>query len=202
MMNQRLYLHFPISVGLLWNFLSCLSWIFPRTHFGLVDPVSDAEDKIDNLKMHENQHIVNYTVEFNCLAVQTTWNDSVLHRYYCGLAECIKDTLGQQGKPSTLSGMKNLAYSINAHYWEHHHEKSHPKKVSAPDTDLSSSKTSLSDSDDNPPSNSENSRPKNPDSEVSGSDSESDNSNSDNSDPKISEFDDPVSKDSGSKDSE
>jgi Ty3 transposon capsid-like protein len=96
-----------------------------RTQFGPIDPTADAEDNIDNLKMKDNQHILKYNVEFNRLAVQTGWEDSVLrHRYYSGLAERIKDIMGQQGKPSTLEGMKTIAHSIDARHWERIREKS------------------------------------------------------------------------------
>lgn len=96
-----------------------------RTHFGPLDPAADAENGIDNLKMSENQRILEYNVEFNRLAVQTGWDDSVLrHRYYSGLAERIKDIMGQQGKPSTLSAMKISAHSIYSRHWERLHEKS------------------------------------------------------------------------------
>src|SRR5271170_4855663 len=44
-----------------------------RSHFGPIDPVGDAEDSIDNLKMRENQRIVKYDVEFNRLAIRTGW---------------------------------------------------------------------------------------------------------------------------------
>ena len=100
-----------------------------RTQFGPVDPTADAEDGIDNLRMQDNQHIVKYNVEFNRLAIQTGWDESVLrHRYYSGLAERIKDIMGQQGKPSTLDAMKVLAHSIDARYWERSREKSRNDK--------------------------------------------------------------------------
>jgi hypothetical protein len=100
-----------------------------RTQFGPIDPTADAEDGIDNLKMQDNQRIVKYNVEFNRLAIQTGWDDSVLrHRYYSGLAERIKDTMGQQGKPSTLEAMKTLAHSIDARHWERLREKSRAGK--------------------------------------------------------------------------
>jgi hypothetical protein len=96
-----------------------------RTHFHLIDPTADAEDDIDNLKMSENHHIVKNNVKFNRLAIQTGWDDSVLrHRYYSGLAEHIKDIMGQQRKPPTLSAMRNLAHSIDSHYWDRLREKS------------------------------------------------------------------------------
>jgi hypothetical protein len=96
-----------------------------RSQFGPLDPTADAEDNIDNLKMKEGQRILKYNIEFTRLAIQTGWDDSVLrHRYYSGLAERIKDVMGQQGKPSTLSAMKNLAHSIDARHWERVREKS------------------------------------------------------------------------------
>ena len=95
-----------------------------RTQFGPIDPTADAEDGIDNLRMRDNQRIVKYNVEFNRLAVQTGWDDSVLrHRYYSGLAERIKDIMGQQGKPATLEAMKALAHSIDSRHWERNREK-------------------------------------------------------------------------------
>jgi len=106
-----------------------------RTQFGPIDPTADAEDGIDNLRMQDNQHIVKYNVEFNRLSIRTGWDDSVLrHRYYTGLAERIKDIMGQQGKPGTLEGMKTLAHSIDARHWERAREKSRSKK---PDSDKS-----------------------------------------------------------------
>lgn len=105
-----------------------------RTQFGPIDPTADAENSIDNLKMQENHHIVKYNVDFNRLAIQTGWDESVLrHRYYSGLAERVKDIMGQQGKPATLDAMKALAHSIDSRHWERHREKSRSEK-SKPDS--------------------------------------------------------------------
>ena len=83
--------------------------------FGTINPTGDSESGIDYLKMQDNQHIVKYNVEFNRLAVRTGCDEVVLcHRYYTGLAERIKDSMGQQGKPATLDAMKTLTHSINA----------------------------------------------------------------------------------------
>src|SRR5271154_158113 len=107
-----------------------------RTQFGPHDPTADGEDSIDNLKMRENQRILKYNVEFNRLAVQTGWNDSVLrHRYYSGLAERIKDVMGQQGKPPTLTEMKTLAQAIDSRLWERLREKSRSDNKSQPKSD-------------------------------------------------------------------
>lgn len=96
-----------------------------RKQFGPIDPTAEAEDGIDNLKMQDNQHIVKYNVEFNRLAIRSGWNNNVLrHRYYSGLAERIKDVMGQLGKPPTLSAMKDLAHSIDSRHWERLREKS------------------------------------------------------------------------------
>jgi hypothetical protein len=103
-----------------------------RTQFGPIDPTADAEDGIDNLKMQDNQHIVKYNVEFNRLAIRTGWDDSVLrHRYYSGLAERVKDIMGQQGKPATLEAMRLLAHSIDSRHWERLREKSRAGKNKA-----------------------------------------------------------------------
>jgi Ty3 transposon capsid-like protein len=100
-----------------------------RTQFGPIDPTADAEDGIDNLKMQDNQRILKYNVDFNRFAIRTGWDDSVLrHRYYTGLAERIKDIMGQQGKPSTLEAMKTLAHSIDSRHWERIREKSRSNK--------------------------------------------------------------------------
>ena len=112
-----------------------------RTQFGPIDPTADAENGIDNLRMSDNQRIVKYNVEFNRYAVQTGWDDSVLrHRYYSGLAERIKDIMGQQGKPATLDGMKSLAHTIDARHWERLREKSRANK-GKPDNSKSDNKS-------------------------------------------------------------
>jgi hypothetical protein len=117
-----------------------------RTQFGPIDPTADAEDGIDNLKMQDNQKIVKYNVEFNKLAIRTHWDDGVLrHRYYSGLAERIKDIMGQQGKPSTLEDMKTLAHSIDSRHWERLREKSRSGRNKSDTPDKSDSNKGKSD---------------------------------------------------------
>ena len=113
--------------------------------FHPIDPIADAEDGIDNLKIQDNQHIVKYNVKFNCLAICTGWGDSVLrHCYYSGLAEQIKDAMGQQGKPPTLEAMKELAHSIDSHHWEHLHKKSCAGRNKSDSNDKSDGKNNKS----------------------------------------------------------
>jgi hypothetical protein len=113
-----------------------------RTQFGPIDPTADAEDSLDNLKMRDNQRILKYNVDFNRLAIQTGWSESVLrHRYYSGLAERIKDIMGQQGKPSTLDEMKTLAHAIDSRHWERLREKSRAEKSQSKSDNKTSSKS-------------------------------------------------------------
>ena len=59
------------------------------------------------------------------ISICTSWDEGFLwHRYYSRLAKCIKDIMGQQGKPLTLAEMKTLAHHIDSHHWEHLCEKS------------------------------------------------------------------------------
>ena len=119
-----------------------------RAQFGPFDPTADAEDSIDNLKMKDNQQILKYNVEFNRLAVQTGWNNTVLrHRYYSGLAERIKDAISQLGKPSTLGDMKTLAHSIDARHWERIREKSRSDSLKTNPSDNKSDKRNSNASD-------------------------------------------------------
>jgi hypothetical protein len=105
-----------------------------RTEFGPIDPTGDAENSLDHLKMQDNQHIIKYNVEFNRLAIRTGWDESVLrYRYYTGLAERIKDIMGQQGKPPTLEAMKLLAHTIDSRHWERLREKSRSGKSKSDD---------------------------------------------------------------------
>src|SRR6202522_4128515 len=114
----------------------------PRSHFGPIDPVANAEDAIDNLKMRENQRIVKYDVELNRFAIKTGWDDAVLrHRYYSGLAERIKDIMGQQAKPTTLDNTRKLAHSIDARYWERLREKNRSDKTNTKSDNRSDNKS-------------------------------------------------------------
>ena len=100
-----------------------------RTQFGSIDPAGDAKNSIDHLKMQDNQCIVKYNIEFNRLAIHTSWDENILrHCYYTGLAKRIKDIMGHQEKPATLDAMKLLAHTINARHWECIREKSRSGK--------------------------------------------------------------------------
>ena len=148
-----------------------------RVQFGPIDPTGDAESRIDHLKMQDNQHIVKYNVEFNRYAVRTGWDDSVLrHRYYTGLAERIKDVMGQQGKPPTLDGMKILAHTIDSRHWERQSEKSRGNKNKSddkPDKSDANKSDKGNKSDDKNKNTAGNSKGKKPDNSKSGKPSSS-----------------------------
>ena len=97
--------------------------------------------------MCDKHHIVKYNVNFNCLAIQTGWDNSILqHHYYSSLAERIKDIIGQVGKPSTLTELKNLAHSINTHHWEQLCKKSYSNKSNQSNNNKSNKKPQNSNS--------------------------------------------------------
>ena len=55
-------------------------------HFGLSDPVGEAANMLDNLRMKPSDKISTYNVDFMRYASQLGWGNSVLcHRYYQGL---------------------------------------------------------------------------------------------------------------------
>ena len=104
-----------------------------QMNFGLHDPVRDVEHQLDHLTMKDSQCIAKYMVEFNWIATQV-WGygeGALRHHFYNGLPNCIKDEVSRIGKPPTLSELRLLAQSIDAHYWEHKSEINCQAKPSA-----------------------------------------------------------------------
>ena len=96
-----------------------------HSEFSPIDPASEAEDLLDNFRMHDNQKLLKYNVEFQCLAIKMDWNEHALrHWYYIGLPDQIKDVLMTQPKPRNLIELKAAAHTIDACYWERQCEKS------------------------------------------------------------------------------
>ena len=59
-----------------------------HSEFGPIDPAGEAEDLLDNIRMRDNQKLLKYNVEFQCLAIKTDWDEHALqHRYYVGLPD-------------------------------------------------------------------------------------------------------------------
>ena len=65
-----------------------------RKNFGPHDPEGKGKGDLENLNMCENQHIVKYLVDFNCLATCVQWGEATLHQQlYHGLPSQIKDEI-------------------------------------------------------------------------------------------------------------
>ena len=75
-------------------------------NFGPYDEIGDAEHKLTNLRMRDNQCVSDYLVCFSSLAVRCPWGDAALkYRFYRGLPSRIKDKLSKGDKPWTLLEM-------------------------------------------------------------------------------------------------
>jgi len=52
-------------------------------HFGLLDPIGEVANMLDNLHMKPGDKISTYNVDFICYTSQLGWGNSILcHRYY------------------------------------------------------------------------------------------------------------------------
>ena len=59
-------------------------------HFGLLDPIGEVANMLDNLHMKPGDKISTYNVDFIRYVSQLGWGNSVLcHRYYQGLPNWI-----------------------------------------------------------------------------------------------------------------
>ena len=103
-----------------------------RRHFGLSDPVGEAANMLDNLRMKPGNKISTYNVDFMYYASQLDWGNSILcHRYYQGLPNQIQNSIStqKQGKPTSFQDMYTLVMTINHHYWERDCECHHARQV-------------------------------------------------------------------------
>jgi len=97
-----------------------------RVHFGLSDPVGDAANLIDNLRMKPGDKIATYNMEFMWYAAQLNWGDSVLcHCFYQGLPNRLQDPIAnrEQGKPNSFQAMYQLAITFDSRYWEQNRKR-------------------------------------------------------------------------------
>jgi len=105
-----------------WHLFVDKLWV----HFGLSDPVGDATNLINNLRMKPGDKIATYNVEFMRYAAQLNWGDSVLcHRFYQGLPNRLQDPIAnwEQGKPNSFQAMYQLAITFDNCYWERNREQ-------------------------------------------------------------------------------
>ena len=97
-----------------------------QVHFGLLDPVGDAANLIDNLRMKPGDKIATYNVAFMWYAAQLNWGNSVLcHRFYQRLLNRLQDPIAnqKQGKPNSFQAMYQLAITFDNCYWERNRER-------------------------------------------------------------------------------
>ena len=103
-----------------------------RRHFGLLDPVGEAANMLDNLRMKPGDKISTYNVDFMHYASQLGWGNSVLcHCYYQGLPNRIQDPIStrEQGKPTSFQDMYALAMTIDYRYWKRDRERHHARQA-------------------------------------------------------------------------
>ena len=85
-----------------------------RVNFGPADPIGDAEEGLDALRMSDKHKIAKYNVEFNKLAALTAWGDAPLRQaYYKGLPDRIKDTLVNVPKAKNLDELRIAAQQVD-----------------------------------------------------------------------------------------
>jgi len=90
-------------------------------YFGLSNPIGEAANMLDNLRMKPGNKIFTYNVDFICYASQLGWKNSVLcYCYYQGLPNQIQNPIStqEQEKPTLFQDMYALVMTIDHCYWE------------------------------------------------------------------------------------
>ena len=103
-----------------------------RQYFGLLDPVGEVANILDNLCMKPGNKISTYNIDFMYYASQLGWGDSVLcYRYYQRLPNRIQDPIStwEQVKPTLFQNMYALVMIIDCCYWEHDHKCHHARQA-------------------------------------------------------------------------
>ena len=121
-----------------------------QSNFGPYDETADIEHELSNLRMKDTQRISEYLVKFNSLAVRCSWGEPALRfRFYDGSPARLKDEISKgEGKPRTLTELRERAKNIDARYWERQAERSREQhqgqKQSKQTTTTSTATTSTS----------------------------------------------------------
>lgn len=93
-------------------------------NFGLYDAQGEAEEKLGNLRMRDNEQIRKYNVRFNSLAVLTDWDTSALKwAYQRGLAPRLKDEMARIPEPRSLAEYRQEVVRLDNRYWRREEEK-------------------------------------------------------------------------------
>lgn len=87
------------------------------------DRILTAERGLQQLKQ-KNRSTATYASEFRRLATDVTWNEpALIHQFYIGLSEEVKDELARVERPSAIKEMINLAIKIDNRLAERKQEK-------------------------------------------------------------------------------
>src|SRR6266545_1125168 len=90
-----------------------------RRLFGPCDSTNDAIVCLKNLKYKDSGKAVKYSLDFNCDAPWTSWNDSALYQqFYKGLPDRLKNKLARIGKPPMLILLQHQIQILDQRHWE------------------------------------------------------------------------------------
>jgi len=109
-----------------WTFIDELQRLFgPR------DPITNAMNSLESLKLKDSGKDTKYTIDFNCYARKTGWNEQALARqFYKNLLDQLKDEITCIGKPTALKILQDLVATLDQRYWERQSEINRDKKAS------------------------------------------------------------------------
>lgn len=111
-----------------------------QDNFGLYDAQGEAEEKLGNLRMKENEPVRKYNIRFNSLAVSTNWDSSALKwAYQRGLASRIKDEMVHVAEPANLSEYRKEVLRIDNRYWRREEERKRESNRTTPQSKPNSS---------------------------------------------------------------
>jgi hypothetical protein len=99
--------------------------------FGPRDPITDAMNSLESLKLKDSGKATKYTIDFNRYARKTGWNEQALSRqFYKNLPDRLKDEIARIGKPAALKTLQDLVATLDQRYWERQSEINRDKKSS------------------------------------------------------------------------
>ncbi|KAF5346102.1 hypothetical protein D9757_014024 [Collybiopsis confluens] len=114
------------------NLLNPPAWLFSfekfitelQENFGPFDPIGDAEESLNELRMDNSERVIEYNTKFNAYAALVNWNDSALQFVYRkGLAPRIKDDLKNITEHRNLRIFKTQIAELDNKYWKRVHER-------------------------------------------------------------------------------
>jgi len=90
--------------------------------FGDIDEEHTAEHHLESIQQHGSATA--YTAQFQQWSGRTSWNEEALiHRYYVGLKDTIKDELARMDRPDSLEELITQAIRIDNRHFERNREK-------------------------------------------------------------------------------